>query len=151
MSIHSYSRCWVHFTWGTLRREHVISKQAAAKLSKHLNEYAKGKGIYMKINYVNADHVHVLIDLPTKYSMEEVMKLLKGESSWWANEKELVLPKLVWGRGYGAFSVSHSHVDKVCKYIANQEEDHRKKTFREELELFVRKYGLQWHEDDVGE
>ncbi len=148
MSIHSYSRCWIHFTWGTLKREKIITKQAAAKLSKHLHEYAASKSIYMKINYVNADHVHALIDLPTKYSMEEVMKLVKGESSWWANEKELVQPKLVWGRGYGAFSVSHSQVDKVSEYIANQEEHHRKKTFREELELFVRKYGLQWHDDE---
>ena len=82
MSIHSYSRCWVHFTWGTLRREPVINKQAAAKLSKHLNEYAKDKGIYMKINYVNADHVHVLIDLPTKYSMEEVMRKFENSDSW---------------------------------------------------------------------
>ncbi len=151
MSIHAYSRCWVHFTWGTLRREPIINKQAAPKLSKHLHENAESKHMYMKINYVNADHVHALIDLPTKYSMEEVMKLLKGESSWWANENELVLPKLVWGRGYGAFSVSHSHVDKVCKYIANQEEHHRKKTFQEEYKEFVRVYGLRWYDDDEGE
>ena len=101
----------------------------------------------MKINYVNSEHVHALIDLPTKYSIEETVKLLKGASSHWVNKNRIVRAKFYWGRGYGAFSVSHSSVDAVSKYIANQEEHHRRKTFAEEYEQFVRVYGLQWRDD----
>ena len=52
-----------------------------------------------------------------------------------------------WGRGYGAFSVSHSGVPEVAKYIANQEEHHRKRSFAEELKVFLERYQLQWKED----
>ena len=78
MSTHSYSRLWIHLIWETLGREPMLDKRAAANASSFLNEYSLKKGIYMKINYFNADHTHALIDLPTRYSIEEVIKLLKG-------------------------------------------------------------------------
>lgn len=149
MSIHSYSRCWLHLTWATLNRERSLPKPAAAKLSRFLHEYAQSKDIYMKINYVNAEHVHALIDLPTRYSIEEAMKLLKGASSHWINQNRVVPAKFAWGRGYGAFSVSQSNVDGVTKYIANQEEHHRTKTFAEEYQKFVRAYGLEWRDEEA--
>jgi len=65
----------------------------------------------MKINFVNPDHVHVLIDLPTGFSIEKIAQLLKGSSSHWVNSSELLTEKFAWGRGYGAFSVSLSNVD----------------------------------------
>ena len=57
----------------------------------------------MKINYFNADHTHSLIDLPTRYSIEEVIKLLKGGSSYWINHNEIMKGRFAWGVGYGAF------------------------------------------------
>src|SRR5262245_4400911 len=101
MSMHSYSRCWVHLIWGTLNRERVLNKKAAAGLSQYLLEYADEQGTYMKINFVNADHVHALIDVPTGLSIEKVVQLLKGSSSHWVNSNELVTGKFAWGRGYG--------------------------------------------------
>ena len=69
----------------------------------------------MKINYLNADHTHALIDLPTKYSIEEVIELLKGGSSYWINHNQLLRGRFAWGVGYGAFSVSHSDVEGVAQ------------------------------------
>jgi REP element-mobilizing transposase RayT len=138
----------LHIVWATIERRPLLEKPAAAKLSAHLREYAIEKGIYMKINFVNADHTQVLVDLPASKATEEVVQLLKGGSSHWVNENNLVPGKFGWQRGYGAFSVSHSAVDEVCAYIANQEEHHRKKTFAEELKLFVERYGLKWHEEE---
>jgi putative transposase len=149
MSIHSYSRCWPHLTWATLNRERLLPKPAAAKLSGFFYEYAQSKDIYVKINFVNAEHVHVLIDLPTQYSIEETVKLLKGASSHWVNQNRIVAAKFSWGRGYGAFSVSQSSVDNVSKYIANQEEHHRKRSFAEEYERFVRAHGLQLRDEEA--
>ena len=148
MSLHSYSRVWIHLVWATLERRPLLGKDAAVKLSGHLREYAESKGIYMKLNFVNADHVHTLIDLPTNLAIEEVLKLFKGESSHWVNEQNLVPGKFAWQRGYGAFSVSQSGVDEVCSYIAGQEERHRKLSFVDELKLFVKRSGLVWHEEE---
>jgi REP-associated tyrosine transposase len=125
----------------------MLVKPARLLASQFLTGYAAEKGIYMKINYFNADHVHSLIDLPTSKSIEEIAQLFKGSSSHWINENRLLRGKFSWGRGYGAFSVSHSHVNRVAAYIANQEEHHRKKSFDEEFRLFVKKYGLEWHEE----
>lgn len=125
----------------------MLDKPAASKLSTYLHDYAKEKGIYMKINFVNADHVHALIDLPTNLSIEEVMQFLKGSSSHWVNEQNLAAGRFGWGRGYGVFSVSESGVAEVANYISNQEEHHRKRDFTQELKRFVERYGLGWRED----
>lgn len=147
MSRHSYSRCWLHLIWTTLNREPMLTKPAALKVSRFLRDYCGQNNINMRTNYVNAEHTHALIDLPTSKSIEERMQLLKGSSSHWINEQRLLRGKFAWGRGYGAFSISHSHVSRVVKYIENQYEHHRKKSFTEEFENFVNKYGLEWHDD----
>lgn len=148
MSLHSYSRVWLHLVWATLERRPLLTKPAAAKLSAHLHEHAQAKGIYMKINFVNADHVHVLLDLPTNLCIEDLVQMLKGESSQWVNEQNLVPGKFGWQRGYGVFSVSQSGVAEVCAYIAGQEEHHRTTDFNAELRKLVERYGLTWREEE---
>jgi REP element-mobilizing transposase RayT len=79
MSVHSYSRCWIHLIWGTLNRDRVLNKKAATGLSQYLVEYADEQAVYMKINFVNLDHVHALIDLPTGFSVEKLGATLEGK------------------------------------------------------------------------
>jgi REP element-mobilizing transposase RayT len=126
----------------------MLDKRAAARASKNLSEYSHQKGIYMKINYFNADHTHALVDLPTNLTIEQLIQLLKGSSSHWINHNHLIKGKFAWGRGYGAFSVSHSDVSRVSNYIARQEEHHRKRTFAQEYEIFVKRYGLEWRDEE---
>ena len=147
MSLHSYSRVWLHLTWGTLERRPLLFGSAAAKTSAYLSQYAAEKGIYAKINYVNADHVHVLPDLPTHLSIEELAQFLKGGSSHWINESGLVPGRFGWGRGYGVFSVSHSGVTEVAAYIASQEQHHRKRPYAEEIRRLIEKHELRWQRD----
>ena len=149
MSLHSYSRCWLHLVWGTLRRERLLPKPAALQVSRYLGECARAKGIYMKLNYVNADHVHALIELPTHLCIEDTVQLLKGNTSHWINSGHLLAGKFAWGRGYGAFSVSESAVSRVARYIAGQEEHHRVLSFADELREFVRRHGMRWREDRI--
>src|SRR2546423_3303300 len=59
MSVHSYSRCWIHLIWATANREKLLNKAAAARVSCWLSQYADEQGVYIKINYVNAGHVHL--------------------------------------------------------------------------------------------
>jgi REP-associated tyrosine transposase len=120
-----------------------LHKDAAARVSRFLTEHAQEKGFHMRINYVNADHVHALVDLPTSMSIEDVAQLFKGSSSHWINSNDVVKGKFAWGRGYGAFSVSESNVDTVARYIAGQDEHHRARTFTDELKEFIERHGLQ--------
>lgn len=90
----------------------------------------------MKANYVNSDHVHTVVDLPTNKTVEDVARLLKRESSSWINNN--VGFKFAWGSGYAAFSVSESIIYKVVKYIINQEEHHQNQSFTEEYDTFLR-------------
>lgn len=144
MSLHSYSKVWLHLIWSTHNKEKVLLKDVRKQVSNFLYTYAEEKEIYMKTNYVNAEHVHALIDLPTTLSIDECLKLLKGSSSHYINDNRLVNNKFRWARGYGAFSVSESQLKKVVDYINNQEEHHRAKSFTEEYELFMKKYGIKY-------
>ena len=92
----------------------------------------------MKANYVNSDHVHALITLPTNKTIEEIFQLLKGSSSHWINEK--VNYKFRWAKGYSAFSASKRELDTIISYINSQGDHHRIKSFSEELKELMKKY-----------
>ena len=147
MSQHSYNKIWIHFIWETLDKQKILSKTTRLKISDFLFKYCKEKNIYMKAKFVNADHVHLLIDLPTNISIEECIKLLKGSSSHYINKNRLTNTKFSWGRGYGAFSVSASQLNTVTEYIKNQEEHHRQRNFSDEYKMFLEKYGLKFREN----
>jgi REP element-mobilizing transposase RayT len=122
----------------------MTDKEERKRVSSFLYDYAKSKNIFMKINYVNAEHVHALVDLPTNLCIEEMMHLLKGSSSHWINQNSICAGKFAWGRGYAALSVSESNLQKVVKYIDNQGEHHKVKSFSEEYEQFIKVYGMQY-------
>lgn len=147
MSLHSYSKLWVHIVWSTLDREPMLTPEAGTKCASWLHGYAPSKGIFLKACHFNADHVHALIDLPTGKSIEEVLQLFKGASSHWINGQRLVQGRFAWGRGYGVFSVSESNLAGVVAYIGNQEEHHRQQSFNEEFRRFVERHGLGWQDE----
>ncbi|MBI3365408.1 MAG: transposase [Ignavibacteriae bacterium] len=93
----------------------------------------------------------MLIHLRSNQKIDDIVKLLKGESSHWINAENLIRPKFSWQRGYGAFSISSSHVEAIREYIQNQEEHHRKKTYREEMISILRKYGFESDEIEATE
>lgn len=95
------------------------------------------------------DHVHLLLSLPATLSTSKAMQLLKGNSSKWLRE---TFPGLrpqgfAWQEGFGAFSIGISGVSDTVRYIQTQEEHHRKKSFREELEVFLKKHGYEYKAD----
>ena len=138
----AYVRIWVHTVWGTKSREPVLEKENRYTLFNHIRENAVTKDIY--IDFINGytDHVHALISLNAEQNIAKVMQLVKGESSYWANKHKVFKHKLEWADEYFAVSVSESMIDTVRNYIKNQEEHHKKKTFAEECEEFMTKYGF---------
>jgi REP element-mobilizing transposase RayT len=97
------------------------------------------------LDFINGyvDHVHGLISLGTDQTIEKLMQLIKGESSFWINKNNLCPTKFGWQDEYFVVSVSDSLVDKVREYIRKQEAHHRQQTFAEEFEGFLLKAGFQ--------
>jgi REP element-mobilizing transposase RayT len=89
-----------------------------------------------------SDHIHILLSLGREQSISKVVMLIKGESSNWVNKNNLIKGKFEWQDEYIAVSASESIIGKVRRYIYNQEEHHRKKSFEEEYKLFIKKYNF---------
>ena len=148
MSIHSRSRCWMHYIWGTFGKEAVFTSDTSAAVEEFLFHYAAKKGIGMQSMSVNPDHIHALVDLPATCTSEQAGKLLKGASSYWINRHHLVDGKFSWERGYTVFSVSQSMVPVVTRYFRKQNVYHTEKSYREEYAQLLRVHGLAgrgWH------
>lgn len=92
------------------------------------------------------DHVHVFCMLSKNWSVANFIRELKRESSKWLKEQSPSLRGFYWQSGYGAFSISPSHVDRLKIYIANQEEHHRQESLQDELRRLFRKYGIEYDE-----
>ncbi len=139
-----YVRLWVHLIWSTKNRNNIISKELKPLLLKHIRDNAKQKKIFLvQINCVG-DHCHALVSLGASQSISRVALLIKGESSHWVNDNNLISGRFEWQDEYIAVSVSESQVEKVREYISNQEEHHRMKSFLEEYELFIKKHGFKY-------
>ncbi|HGY55126.1 MAG TPA: IS200/IS605 family transposase [Caldithrix abyssi] len=139
MSKRTYTACYAHLVWGTKDRVPLLkSPESRAATTRYIREYAEEKAIPVKALYVNPDHVHLLIELPTNQTIEEIVKLVKGSSSHWINQNDIIKPKFAWAVGYAAFTVSKLNVGKVKHYIEKQEEHHRKSTFTEEYQKFIK-------------
>jgi len=138
----SYTKIWLHCVWSTKNRSNIISNSFRPALLSHIREQAQQKGIFL--DYINAhkDHVHALINLGRTQTIADVMQQIKGESSFWINKQKVMPLKFNWQDDYFAVSVSHSHVNKVRAYIKNQDEHHKKITWDEEVDLFLKKYGF---------
>lgn len=92
------------------------------------------------------DHLHCFLGLKPVVSISELMKTVKGKSSKYINDHELTKERFEWQEGYGAFSYSKSHIGNVYRYIANQEEHHKKQTFRKEYVDFLDKFEVPYDE-----
>lgn len=139
----SYIKIVIHCVWGTKNREPILIKAKRQQLLDHIRENAKSKDIYIDTINSHLDHVHCLISLGADQSIAKVMQLIKGEASYWANKEKLFAHKLEWAEDYFAASVSESALGKVRDYIKNQEEHHRKVSFTEEYEKFIKSYNFQ--------
>ena len=139
----SYVKIWIHAVWTVKDRKPILNQDIRQKVFEHIHQNAVTKEIMMEIVNGYHNHVHCLFRLKNNQTIENVMQLIKGESSYWFNKSELTNSKLNWQKEYFAVSVSESQVEKVKNYIANQEEHHRTKSWDEEYDEFISKYGFQ--------
>jgi REP element-mobilizing transposase RayT len=139
----AFVKIWVHAVWGTKNRDPVLTPEIRTTLFQHIRENARRKAIYIDFINGHADHVHCLLALNAEMSIAKAIQLIKGEAAFWVNKQGLLRGKLQWADEYFAVSVSESVLDKVREYIKNQEEHHRKITFLQEYDAFIKKYSFE--------
>lgn len=129
-----------HLVFATKNRDPLISREWREDLHSYLGGIVKGLDGHPEGIGGVADHVHLLISLKPTVCLSDFMRELKKSSSIWVRESKLA--NFQWQDGYAAFTVSASARESVQRYIANQEEHHRVKSFREELVEFLEKSGV---------
>ena len=143
----TYSQILIHFVFAVKDRECTLKKTIRDEVFKYIAGIIKGKNESCVIVNGTENHVHNLAGLSPSTAPAELIKLVKGGSSKFINEKKLLPGKFAWQRGYSAFSCSRTQLNKVFNYIAHQEEHHRKKTFKEELIDILDKSGIEYNPD----
>jgi len=140
---HSYNKIWIHAIWSTKDRYPFLEPTIRTKVINLISEQLKELGCLVGIVNGMPDHIHCLFMLSPEKSIAEVLKQLKGSSSFRLNKEGNLNSKFAWQTGYAAFSVSESVKEKVYQYIKNQEIHHKNKTFQQEYEAFLRLYELE--------
>ncbi len=141
----SWIRIWVHLVFSTKNREpYLNSPELRKNVFRHIKQNAELKDIWIDQICGYTDHIHCLVSLGREQSISKVAQLIKGESSHWINENSLTKGKFIWQDDYWAVGVSENHLDSIRRYIQDQENHHKKKSFSDEIELFMKKYGWKY-------
>jgi putative transposase len=93
-----------------------------------------------------SDHIHIFVGLKPAMNISDLVRDIKNNSSNFINGNKWVKGKFAWQEGYGVFSYSQSQIENVYQYIANQEEHHSKKTFKDEYIEFLKKFNIEYNE-----
>ena len=136
---------YFHVVFSTKEREPTIVLAWRQQLHKYLAGTADGLGAHCEIVGGTSDHVHLLVRLNAMHRFADFMRELKRGSSIWVHG-DMAKPEFAWQEGYAAFTVSASAVDEVRRYIENQEEHHRERSFREELKILLVRSGVKFDE-----
>lgn len=139
---HSFIKIWIHAIWATKERYPLIKTEIERSVFSNMHQQFTDTGCPVKIINGISDHVHCLFLLNAQKSIAEVIKQVKGSTSHWVNEQNIIPEKFSWQTGYAAYSVSESQLRKVYQYILNQKEHHKKKSFTQEYDEFIKLHGF---------
>lgn len=141
----TFTKIYIHLVFAVKGRENLIHKTWKDELYKYITGIVKNNG--HKLIAINGmpDHVHILIGMKPIQSISDLMQNVKGSSSKWINEKKFIPGRFSWQEGYGAFSYSDSQLNSVVKYIDNQTEHHKKRSFSEEYIELLERFGIEYN------
>ena len=134
-----------HLVFSTKNRDPWINPMYRERIHEYLGGTVRGLGGMSHAVGGMADHVHVFAGLRATHCLADVMRELKSESSAWIHN-ECKLAGFAWQEGYGAFTVSASHLDEVRNYVLRQEQHHRKKSFQEEYVAMLQRGMVEYNE-----
>ena len=143
---HTYTNLLVHVIFSTKDRVPLLDAELKPRLFPYMGGIVHELGGTALLINGPSDHVHMLLLLPAKVTVSEIAGKVKANSSGWVHREFPDRRTFAWQTGYAAFTVSHSQKQSVLDYIANQEEHHRKLSFKEELIAFLKKHEIQYDE-----
>jgi putative transposase len=135
-----YNNLYNHLILITHNRFPIILEKNRQRIEKYITEIVKNKDSKLYVIYANPEHIHILLSRSPKLSEEDLATIIADSSKQFINENKLCVGRFEWQESASAFSVSKSDVDKVCKYILNQPKHHKKVSFAEEYESFIKFY-----------
>ena len=145
----TYHQIYLQAIFATKYRNAVISKEWKSTLYGVIGNLINETNCKTIIVNGVEDHVHCFLGLKPVVSISELMKTVKAKSSKYINDHKLTAERFEWQEGYGVFSYSQSSVDRVYKYIQNQEAHHKKQTFRDEYLAFLKKFKIGYDEQYI--
>ena len=141
----TYTQIHIQCVAAVKYRRSLIKIEWKELLHKYITGIVQNKGHKMIGINSMPDHLHFLFGFRPEQSLSDLMRLVKGESSEWLNNKKMCTSKFRWQEGYGAFSYSKSQIPMIATYIQNQEEHHRKKTFLEEYQEMLDEFEIEYN------
>jgi len=140
---------YIHITFSTKNRKPLIDKVVKEELFSYLGGICKNLESNPLIVGGHIDHIHILCSLSRKIALMKLVEEVKSHSSKWIKTKGVKYQNFYWQRGYSGFSVNPTEIEIVKRYIHNQEEHHKAKTFKEEYRAFLKKYQIIYDEKYV--
>lgn len=142
----TYSQIYIQIVFAVNGRENLLQKPWRDDVFKYIAGIVKGKNQKPIIVNGVSNHVHLFVGLRPSISVSDLVRDIKNNSSNFINEQKFVRARFSWQEGFGSFSYSHSQIEQVYQYILNQEEHHKKKSFREEYLDFLKKFEVEYDE-----
>ncbi len=135
-----YNNLYTHFVFTTLHRLPLISEENRIRIEKYITGIINNNNCKMYAIYANQEHVHFLISRAPDLSEEKIAGIVAASSSQFINKNKLCVGRFEWQETCSAFSVSKNDVDNICKYILGQKEHHKKQSFQDEYDSFIKFY-----------
>ena len=148
---HTFSSLLAHVVFSTKNRAALIDDELEDKLHAYISGIIRELEAKALAIGGTADHVHILIRLPPRLSVSDLMRVVKTNSSRWVHENWTRRSSFGWQTGYGVYSVSESSLEAVIRYIAGQEDHHRRMSFQEEYLAMLNRHGIEYDERFVFE
>jgi putative transposase len=143
----TYSQIYIQVVFSVQNRKALIHESWEDELYKYITGIIQNKG--QKLIAINGmpDHIHIFIGMKPNCNLSDLVREIKKSSNSFINEKQLTMIPFYWQEGFGAFSYSFSHIDKVVQYIKIQKIHHQKKTFKEEYLEFLEKFKIEYKDE----
>lgn len=147
----TFSQIYIQIVFSVRGRQNLIPNKNKAELYKYVTGIVTNKG--HKLIRINGmpDHIHILFGLKPALAVSDLVRDIKSNASSFINEKKWVPGKFNWQEGFGAFSYGHSQLDRVIRYIDDQETHHRKITFRNEYLKLLERFNIEYRNDHLFE
>ncbi len=135
-----FNNLYTHFVFTTLHHEHLILEKNRERIEKYITGIINNNACQLYAIYANPEHIHFLVSLTPNISEENLAEIVANSSERFINQTKLCKVHFNWQMSCSAFSVSKADIDKVCKYILNQPNHHKKQSFMDEYEAFIKFY-----------